>query len=322
MLKEKILIIGASIVDVLAAPAERDVFDSGSYPVDEIRMSFGGDALNEATVLAALGKQVQLETIIGDDMAGSLILEHCRKSQIVLGKNYLKPGMQTGVNVVLVQKNGERNFLTNKNGSLRKLRLEDISRPFPENVGILCFASIFVFPEIGSEELAELFRMAKEQEILVCADMTKRKKNETVSDFAEALSYVDYLMPNEEEALLLTGKRTVEEAAEELLATGVGHVVVKCGKRGCYLCTKTVRKYILPETIVESVDTTGAGDSFAAGFLYGLSEDWDLERCVGFANQCGARAVGKVGATSWCEETGAAGRYCKGDNERRMIWQN
>ena len=51
---------------------------------------------------------------------------------------------------------------------------------------------------------------------------------------------------------------------------------------------------------VQCIDTTGAGDSFAAGFVYGISEGWEIRRCAEFANQCGAKAVAQVGATTWC----------------------
>ena len=65
--------------------------------------------------------------------------------------------------------------------------------------------------------------------------MTKRKNGECTADVAEALQYVDYLFPNDAEAMLLTGKNTVEGAAEDLLSAGVGTVVIKCGEMGCYI---------------------------------------------------------------------------------------
>ena len=71
--------------------------------------------------------------------------------------------------------------------------------PFPDSVKIVCFASIFVFPEIGPVELKDIFRIAKRQGKIVCADMTKRKKDETIKDMADAFSYIDYLFPNDEE---------------------------------------------------------------------------------------------------------------------------
>ena len=305
--KNRIYIIGAAILDVLVNPAEPEVFTTGSYPAESIRISFGGDAQNEATVLAHLGGNVTLNTVIGTDREGDMIRQRLQNKGICLieGK---RENLQTGVNVVLIRENGERNFLTNRNGSLRKLTLEDVQMPFPEDTKILCFASIFVFPLIGEKELAAIFKQAKAQGIIICADMTKRKNNETVGDIARALSYIDYLMPNEEEAYLVTGADTPEQAAVILRQAGVKTVIIKCGSRGCYVLTENAENgqgfYVPAVSGVECVDTTGAGDSFAAGFVYGLSREWDLHRCAVFANQCGARAVAVMGATDWCEEEG------------------
>ena len=302
-MKDKIMLTGAGIIDLLVAPAEKSVFETGSYPAEDISMSFGGDALNEAVVLAHLGKKVYLNAVFGDDLEGKTVQRYCEENGVDISLSKAKKGLKTGINVVLVEPDGERSFLTNKNGSLRKLTIEDIPETFPEDVKIFCFASIFVYPEIKGKELAEIFKRAKAQGLITCADMTKRKNNETVEDIAEALSYVDYLMPNEEEAFLVTGVKNVEEAAEILKSTGVRHVIIKCGKRGCYINSVEGTMWISPEKEVKAVDTTGAGDSFAAGFVYGVSEGWNLKTCAVFANQCGAKAVSYLGATTWCKES-------------------
>ena len=302
MQKDRIHIIGAAILDVLVAPAEPEVFTSGSYPAQDIRIAFGGDAQNEAFVLARLGKKVTLNAVVGTDAQGDMIRQRCRDNNIMLLEGNDSREIQTGINVVLIRENGERNFLTNQNGSLRKLTLGDVQMPFPEDVGIVCFASIFVFPHISGKELAVIFAQAKAQGITVCADMTKRKGKETVADLAEALVYVDYLIPNEEEACLVTGAASAEQAASVLQQAGAKNVVIKCGSRGCYVLGQEAGcGYYVPAQEAVCVDTTGAGDSFAAGFLYGLSEGWELYKCAEFANSCGAKAVGQVGATTWCE---------------------
>lgn len=299
----EIIIIGAAVIDILVHPADETVFEAGSYPADEIRMSTGADALNEATILSKLGKRVYLETIIGADRAGEYILEHCRRCGILMRDTCIRREIPTGINVVLVRKNGERHFLTDSNSTLRKLTLNDIHLPFHEKAGILCFASIFVFPQIGPHEMEHIFSQAKNQGKIVCADMTKRKNNETVKDIACALKYVDYLIPNAEEAMILTDKETVEDAARELRRAGVGTVVVKCGPKGCYLLeNKSKGEWIETVPIVNPVDTTGAGDSFVAGFIYAMSEGKNLRECVRCGNLCGARAVECIGATEWMEE--------------------
>lgn len=323
-MKDRIVVIGAAILDVLVTPAGPEVFETGSYPAEKIQMAFGGDGLNESLVLSSLGKKVYLNTVLGQDPEGEMIQLQCEKNGIILSENCRKEGMQTGINVVLVESDGERNFLTNRNGSLRKLSIADIPMPFPEDAGVLCFASIFVSPKFSTEDMADIFRQAKSQGMTVCADMTKRKRGETVKDIAEALQYVDYLIPNEEEAYLVTGADTPEAAASVLQNAGVKNVIIKCGKRGCYVLEDRNRNsgggkkdqntakadkadadvitgyYVSAVSEVKCIDTTGAGDSFAAGFVYGVSESWDVRRCAEFANQCGAKAVAQVGATTWC----------------------
>jgi len=299
---KKVEIIGAAIVDVLVTPADERVFAIGSQPAEQILMTYGGDALNEATVLHKLGGNVHLETLLGEDEAGKAVLRRIEQVGLETDGVHIREDLQTSVNVVLVKPDGTRHFLTNPHASQRKLRVEDIPMPFSEDVGILSFASMFVFPLMKAEEMAAVFRQAKEQGITVCADMTKRKNAETTADVACALRYVDYLFPNDAEAMLLTGKDTVEEAAEDLLNAGAGTVVIKCGDKGCYIKRREGAFWSPARENVACVDTTGAGDSFVGGFLYGLSKDLPLEECARIANDCGARAVQKVGATTWIVE--------------------
>ena len=296
---KKVRIIGAAIVDVLVTPVDERVFEIGSCPADRIVMSYGGDALNEATVLHSLGGDVQLHTILGDDEAGRAVLRRMEQVGLDTGNTRLDPDLRTSVNVVLVRPGGERCFLTDPGASQRQLRLADVPDPFPEDTDIICFASMFVFPRMKAEEMAAVFRRAKEQGITVCADMTKRKNGETTDDVAVALQYVDYLFPNDAEAMLLTGKATPEEAAADLRRAGVGTVVVKCGARGCYITCEAGSFWVAAEENVTVVDTTGAGDSFVGGFLYALSRGLSLEECARTANRCGAGAVQKIGATAW-----------------------
>lgn len=295
----EILIIGAAIVDVLARPVGADVFKTGSLPVDEICMSTGGDALNEATVLARLGKRVRLATVIGKDMAGRMLAKHCAAEGITLEEGCFCDDMDTGINIVLVEGSGERSFLTNPHGSLRRLSLSHIKMPFSPGTKILCFASIFVSPEIDTDGLCQIFKTAKEQGITVCADMTKCKNKETAEDLAPALAYVDYLFANADEAALITGVQDPEESAACLVRAGAANVIVKCGGDGCVVRSTEDNFAVPAEPGVRCIDTTGAGDSFAAGFLSALSEGRTLKECAEYANRCGALAVASVGATEW-----------------------
>lgn len=297
---KQVTIIGAAIVDVVVSPADPNVFLTGSSPADKILMTTGGDALNEALVVHHLGVPVHLETIVGDDVPAGVIRQRMEQARLDTSGLRQRPDLSTSVNVVLVQANGERSFLTDPHASQRQLTLADIPMPF-ENTDILCFASIFVFPKMGVDEMAAVFRQAREQGITVCADMTKRKKGETARDMAPALQYVDYLFGNDAETMLLTGAQTVEDAAAALLEAGAKTVVVKCGARGCFTANREERFWTVGEPNVPCVDTTGAGDSFVGGFLSGLARELPLKDCLALANRCGAKAVQQVGAVTWTE---------------------
>ena len=330
-MKKRIVIAGAGILDVLVSPVDEGIFKQGSVPVDTIKISTGGDALNEAAVLSRLLGEpggVELVTLLGKDRAGSIIMDFCIREGISTELIHQEDTVETWVNVVMIQKDGSRSFFTNPKSSLRKLKIKHFENVFwdkkeyncrrsgnvyisekesgcgasEQNMreaekGIFCLASIFVSPELGAKELEEIFQRAKQAGMYVCADMTKCKNGETAEDIQKALACLDYLFANEEEACMITGKKCVEEMAESLFSCGVGTVVIKCGAKGCYVKNQDTAMQFPAVPGVNCVDTTGAGDSFAAGFLYALSEGKSLQECVRWANTCGGMASEKVGAT-------------------------
>lgn len=297
--KPEIVVIGAAIIDVLARPVTPEIFERGSLPMESIRMSVGGDAANEATVLSHLGKKVQLETIVGNDRAGDFLRGFFAEKGVIIPERAVQEDIPTGINIVMIDQEAERRFLTDPKGSLRALELAHIGMPFPESAKVLCLASIFVSPKLKTEEMKAVFGQAKKQGMIVCADLTRRKNQETLEEMKEVFSMVDYLFPNDDEAMLLSGTETIEEAAEAFFKAGTPHVILKCGRRGCYIRSEEFTGYVVPETVEIPVDTTGAGDSFAAGFLAGLLEGRSLVDCARLGNSCGGKAVQMVGATEW-----------------------
>lgn len=291
------IIIGAAILDILAHPTEASVFVNGSFPAEHITVSTGGDAMNEATVLSSLGSSVRLITKLGNDSASEYILNHCQKHHIDTTFSTIDSSIDTGINVVLIDSEGERHFITSSNGSLRKLYPENVSDDALTNGSILCFASIFVAPSFNNEALTDLFKRGKKQRLILCADMTKRKNDETIEDMKESLSYLDYIFPNYEEASLLTGLNDWDEIADAFLDCGVKHIVLKAGNRGCFIKTSTERLWIPAYPNARCVDTTGAGDTFTACFLYALNHGMDLEECGRFANAGASICIVHIGAT-------------------------
>ncbi|PHI32852.1 sugar kinase [Budvicia aquatica] len=296
--KIEVICIGAAIVDIPLQPVSKNIFDVDSYPLERIAMTTGGDAINEATIISRLGHRTALMSRIGDDAAGHFILTHCRKENIDIQSLKQDADLDTSINVGLVTADGERTFVTNRNGSLWKLDIHDVDFERFSQARLLSLASIFNSPLLDGKALTEIFTRAKAHQLTICADMIKPRLNETLDDIRQALSYVDYLFPNFDEAKLLTGKETLDDIADSFLNCGVKTVVIKTGKKGCFIKSADIKMAIPAVSGITAIDTIGAGDNFASGFIAALLEGKSLHDCALFANATAAISVLSVGATT------------------------
>lgn len=293
-----VLCVGASVVDIPLRPVDAGVFDRVSHPVDDISMQVGGDALNESIVLARLGARTGLVTAVGDDAAGSFIISRARSEGVDVSRVRIRKGMTTSLNVGLVRPDGERTFITNRNGSLWTTRESDLDVGGPlGSARILAFGSIFNNPLVSGEWMASLFRRARAAGMTVCADMVPSRAGAGLEDIAEALGYVDYFFPNADEAVGLTGAADERRAAAVLVDHGVANVVLKMGGRGCLVCSAHATE-LVPAIRQRAVDTTGAGDNFVAGYIRALLRGADPVDAAVFANGVAAVSVGALGATA------------------------
>ena len=293
-----VLCVGASVVDIPLRPVDAGVFDRVSHPVDDISMQVGGDALNESIVLARLGARTGLVTAVGDDAAGSFIISRARSEGVDVSRVRIRKGMTTSLNVGLVRPDGERTFITNRNGSLWTTRESDLDVGGPlGSARILAFGSIFNNPLVSGEWMASLFRRARAAGMTVCADMVPSRVGAGLEDIAETLGCVDYFFPNADEAVGLTGAADERRAAAVLLDHGVANVVLKVGGRGCLVCSAHATE-LVPAIRQRAVDTTGAGDNFVAGYIRALLRGADPVDAAVLANGVAAVSVGALGATA------------------------
>lgn len=292
-----VLCVGAAIVDLPIGPVDASVFEKeASLPVDGIRLVAGGDALNEATILSRLGRRVGLASCVGSDAAGNFILEHCRANGIDVTHVAVKPGLDTSINVALVAADGERTFITNRQGSMWKYCEEDFDSEALEGVFAISF-SFFNTPLMSGKVMAGIFRAAKERGMMVCADMVMPRHNESLDDIKEALSFVDYFFPNYDEASFLSGRTEPNEIADIFLGCGVKHAVIKTGRKGCFLKGSGVCCEVPGYAHSQVIDTIGAGDNFEAGFITALLEGRDFIECARFAHSVASLSVEAAGAT-------------------------
>ena len=295
---KQISIIGAGVIDVLAGAVGDKIFNVDSQDMDYVKISFGGDALNEAVVLSRLGKKVQWISNVGDDDAGRRILNYAAENGVDISGVAIQAGVETSVTIVLIDERGERHFLTNPYSSMRKLSEEDILPHVDELAPIVCLGSMFISTRLDVPAMERIFSRIKASGRTLAIDMKTPKHGETVNDLAGVLSHVDYFFPNELEITSLTGSSDIQQSIAALLACGLKCAVVKLGGKGCIIATQSAQIEIPACHVEKVIDTTGAGDCFAAGFLWALSEGWQLEDCGRFACAVASCSVEEVGAVN------------------------
>ena len=294
-----VVCVGAAIVDVPLQPVSRNIFDSESYPLEQISMTIGGDAINESTIISRLGGKVGLVSLVGNDAVGDYIVKHCEREGIDHAGVRRQDGIDTSINVALVTADGERTFVTNRNGSLWKLCGDDVDLSLIPRGRILSMASFFNSPRLDNDAIVKIFKVAKDAGMTIVADMIKPRLGETFDDIAEALSYVDYFFPNVDEAETMTGAPTVEGVARKILSYGVKHVIIKIGRKGAFIDGVDCDAMVVPAMQgITALDTTGAGDNFASGFITGLLEGKSVRECGEYGNVAASIAIQSIGATT------------------------
>ena len=295
--EEKISVFGPVNVDVMARPVDFGKLHTGSLPMEDIRIAYGGDALNEAVVLRRLGAHVELISSVGQDETGDRLVRFLEKEGISGAGINRAADAPTSVNIVLVDPQGERYFLTDPHGSMRRIRREDYL-PFLASAGdIICFPGMFVSREMDIPAMEAVVAEARKKPgRILCADMTKAKNGEKLEDLRGILPMIDYIFPNEVEAELLTGEADARKNARLFTEAGVGCAVIKRGARGCVIATRDELLELPAYPVSRAVDTTGAGDAFAAGFVYGLSRRMTPADCGLFACAAASCIVETAGA--------------------------
>lgn len=289
----EINVVGGSCIDLLMKNVDEERFFSGRYKVESIKTSYGGDALNESSVLRHFHKDVKLITIVGDDSYGDLIISYLKEKGIAFNSNIRKKDTETYISFVFIDRDGQRKFVGNENGSLRVLDLSDIV--IDEDCRYVSFASLFLSKMLDNEKLSVLFRKIKEKGITLFVDSSNHKNDETINDMT-CLKYADYFFCNEAEASQLCQSSDIWQCQKKLYLAGIKNVIIKCGEKGCFY-----KDRYYPTEKIECIDSTGAGDSFAAGFIKSISENKTVEEAIMTANRFGTSACRYIGTTAWLE---------------------
>jgi sugar/nucleoside kinase (ribokinase family) len=271
--------------------------------VGRISAVIGGSAAITAVAAARLGLRVALVAAVGDDPAGSLVLGQVAAEGVDASAVAVRAGAPTGMTVALSR--GDDRAILTATGAITTLTPADVPAALLARTRHLHVSSYFLVEDSLGPGLGALFAAARAVGVTTSLDTNWDPAQKWGDDrLRAALAETDLLLPNEAEALRLSGRAALTSAVQVLTATG-SRLVVKLGPRGA-LCVDGARQHHVRLPEVRPLDTTGAGDCFNAGLIAGLLRGLGLARATALGCAAGAASTRGVGGTESCPDLAAA----------------
>lgn len=304
-----IVCLGQIVADIIAKPVI-ELPEKGKLKLlKNVSFRSGGGAVNTAISLSKLGIKSSVIGKAGEDGFAELVLQDLKQNKVEIKGIVRDKEVGTSANMVLLSQDGERSFLQYI-GANATLSEKDIRWDVIKKAKILHYTGALLLFKFDGKPAGRVLKKAKELGITTSLDIVWDARGKWEKTLKYCLPYVDIFVPSLIEGKMVTGKNSKEEIAEELLKKGVKIVAITLGKNGCYIKTKN-EELTVPGYKIKAVDTTGAGDAFAAGFLTGYFKGYNLSNVGKLANAVGAMCVKEVGGTAGIKPLGETLKFIK-----------
>ncbi|MBS1667392.1 MAG: carbohydrate kinase [Bacteroidetes bacterium] len=306
--KDKILCIGEALIDMICTDKGKSLSQGQNFLKKP-----GGAPTNVAAAIAALGGAVELVAKVGNDPFGKQLIEVMQEFNVSTKWMLQDQTAFTTFAFVSLMEDGERDFVFNRgaDGELNRHEVDNIDL---NEFSIIHFGSATAFlPGPLQVAYESLLQKALQQNIFISFDPNYRHllfKNDKQSFIDQSWNFIQschFFKVSDEEAMLITGKPTLEDATAVLLEKTKSVFAITLGKEGTLLGLNN-HTLIVESIPVNPVDTTGAGDAFVGAVLYQLQQKWsdspslampneeEWKQIVSNANKAGARTCEYLGA--------------------------
>jgi sugar/nucleoside kinase (ribokinase family) len=299
-----------AVVDLFVPPLLRLPDEGELIAIDDLLQDAGGCAVNTASTLTRLGFNASIAARAGTDALGDWMIEKLKSKGVDVSWVTRTDSEPTSKTVILPLVGQDRRYI-HAPGANATLTVDDIE-PSLDGADALIVGGFLDLPGLSPQPLAALLSRARAAGITTLLDVVIPSGSSGLSAaLREVLPQVDCFLPNSGEGEAITGDSVPLAQAETFLEWGAQSVVITCGASGALYVDSDVRLFT-PPFPVDFVDGSGSGDAFAAGYLAGLVNGWDVDRRMRFAAAIGASATRGLGCTttlfSWDEALDAIER--------------
>lgn len=302
--------LGAHVLDVHAKYVEQIPEGQGGTLIDEIRVSPAGAAGGTAITMAKLGARTVSAGCVGSDDLGDLLVTLLGRLGVETDRIARKDGVQTSASVLPIRPNGDRPAL-HVIGANASWTRDDVPWDLIEQADTLHLGG----PEFLHELAPEILGFARDHGVRTSADILADGWPELLDMIGPALERVDWFLPNEDQAMMLTGTDDAESAGRALVERGIGGCAITCGARGSVVVAGDGAERI-PAFEIDVVDTTGCGDAFSAGFMRGISLDRSPADSARLGSACASLVAQGLGSDAGEFDLNAADDFAAGTATR------
>ena len=250
--------------------------------VENMTVSLGGSASNFAVGVSRMNVNVGIIARVGHDQFGDFVTDKF-KEEGVQTQRLLKIHQSTGMAFIAVDKKGERSIYASM-GANAQFKLDKDDKKYIKSSSILHITGMY----------QEVVEKASKYAKFLSLNPGTVLSTYGIDSLYKIMERANIIFLNKKEITLLTGEN-LEEGSKLLIEMGIPMVVVTCGKRGANLYTSEGVIHSSPLE-VKSIDTTGAGDAFAAGFIASFVKNQEIRQCLQFGNVMSSKCVGNLGA--------------------------
>jgi sugar/nucleoside kinase (ribokinase family) len=291
--RPKIAVVGELNVDLIAVGLTNLPALGSEVLAKDFELTMGSASAIFACGLSQLGFPVTFMSKVGADYFGRFCVQALRGKGVPTDNVICDSGVKTGVTIA-ISTAGDRALVTYP-GAIAQLRYEELPRAFLEHHQHLHMTSYYL-QEGLRKSFARIFSEAKQSGLTTSFDPNSDPARTWGKGIRKVFAHIDVLFLNETEAMQLTRQKDVDQALKRLGQT-VPCVVVKLGPHGA-AAIQGDKISSMPGFKVDAIDTTGAGDCFAAGFISGYVEGMTVRQCLELGNACGALSTLRPGGTA------------------------
>lgn len=303
---------GILVADTFCGPMQALPREGQLLTLDAMPVKAGGCAANVGIGLVKQGWSVDVAGCLGDD-ASANVLQSCLEEY---GVNcefviYTKE-RPTSKTVILIVEGQDRRYI-HVFGANEVFTCRHIDRDWLRKLKAFYLGGLFGMPGIDLEELGDILQICQDNKVVTFVDILAPESLQGFDDIKGLLPFIDYFLPNDDEAAQLTGETDPVAQIRAFKEHGANTVVITCGKKGS-VANQRNTLWTCGVYSIDSIDASGAGDAFTTGLMTAVLRGRDLPEVLAYASAIGTSATRAIGCTDGVFTSAEAEAFIRSNN--------